>query len=72
MIKFYNNNTSFPRSRRRAFDTVHTIKHVLEMRVLKTSAPQRQEAAGGKIVIFNAAPIWRCPYGMDGVSFVSY
>ena len=27
MIKFYNN--SFPRSRRRAFDTVHTIKNIL-------------------------------------------
>ena len=74
MIKFYYNNTSFPRSRRRAFDTVHTIKHALEMRVLKTiqvrhsgRRPQR-----GKIVIFSAAPTGRCPHGMDGVSFVSY
>ena len=74
MIKFYNNNTSFPRSRRLAFDTVHTIKHALEMRVLKTiqvrhsgRRPQR-----GEFVIFSAAPTGRCLHGMDGVSFVSY
>ena len=29
MIKFNDNDTSFPRSRRRAFDTVHTVKNLL-------------------------------------------
>ena len=70
MIKFYNNNTSFPKSRRRAFDTVHTIKHALEIRVLKTI--QVRHSSRGEDCDFSAAPTWRCPYGMDGVSFVSY
>ena len=63
MNKFYYNNTIFPRSRRHAFDTVHSIKHALEMRVLKTI--QVRHSSRGKIVIFSVAPIGRCPYGME-------
>ena len=71
MINFYDNNTRLSKItqtcvRHRPFNKACTRN---ESSQKNTSAPQHQEAAGGNIVIFSAAPIGRCPYGMEGSIF---